>query len=320
MLPSLITLGVKAGKFIKDYKDPLQKVGSFLSTGIGIGRSVMGLFGSKDNAAKAAKRQYEYQRLLNQQSFDLTQKGYRVGPKNQRYGLESAGYNPMLPFISGGQMSLGSYSGGSASAPMDSTTADLGNMATNAYKVFKLAKDKNTAEISQILAGVKNTNADTALKESYAMTEEAKRTQMDFQNAMLDVERHLADKKLKWSDRQFYADIYDKMQRAENYSAMTAIHRYNAETNRMLQETNADINAENIARAKSDVQFRNEHPKQTALLDFVRRYSDVVDNVEKGSRIYKNLRPPVNTSEELTYNIDNDGFVHNRKKKIKRKK
>ena len=83
----------------------------------GIIGGAMGLFGS-NNAAKAAKRQYEYQRLLNQQAYDLTQQGYREGPMNQRIGYESAGINPILAMSNGA--SFGSFSGGSASAVADS--------------------------------------------------------------------------------------------------------------------------------------------------------------------------------------------------------
>lgn len=212
----------------------------------GIIGGAMGLFGS-NNAAKAAQRQYEYQRLLNQQAYDLTMQGYREGPMNQRQGYEMAGINPIFAMSNGA--SFGSFSGGSASAVADSSTADLGNMATNAYKVFSLMRNKNTAEIASINAGIKNTDADTALKAQYAMTEQAKRTQMQFQNAMYDVQKHLAQKDLDSYDRRLYANLYNQFQQAENNRAMASVARYNAESMRMNSEANA-----------YETQYRKEHP------------------------------------------------------------
>lgn len=199
---------------------------------------LMSLFNKKDSAATAAKRQYDYQRLLNQQQYDLTQQGYLESPTNQRLGLEAAGYNPILA-LGGGGMSYGSYSAGSASAPMDSTTSDLGNMATNAYQTFKLARDKNNADIASIMAGIKNTNADTALKDQYAMTEEAKRIQMDFQNAQLEAETMLKRKDLSTYDRKFYQFIAESASRIERNSVMNAVNQMDAQTNAQNAQTNA---------------------------------------------------------------------------------
>lgn len=216
-------------------------INPYVGTAIGIGKFAMGLFGS-DSAAKAAKRQYNYQKLLNQQQYDLTQQGYRESPLNQRLGLEAAGYNPILA-LGGGGMSYGSYSAGSASAPMDSTTSDLGNMATNAYQTFKLARDKNNADIAGIMAGIKNTNADTALKDQYAMTEEAKRIQMDFQNAQIEAETMLKRKDLDTYDRRFYQFIAESASRIQRNSVLNAVNQMDAETNRQNAATNA-YNAE----------------------------------------------------------------------------
>lgn len=270
------------------------------------GLNSMGLFGGS-SASKAAERQYNYQRLLNQQAYDLTQQGYIDSPMNQRLGLEKAGYNPLLA-LGGGGLSYGSYSGGSASAPMDSTASEMGNMLTNAYQVFNLMRKKNTAEIQSIRAGVDNTNADTALKAEYAMTEQAKRTQMEFQNSMLDVQKHLAQKDLSWKDRLYYSQVYRNMQEAENYSAIANIKKYEAETNRKMADINADRYAGEISSQLAESEWRRFHPRQVWILDNARRYGGIINGVynayrDKGSSSVSNTTYNVNPATGQVKNV-----------------
>lgn len=238
---SLLAAGaaLAAAKLAPTIAGNLKSIGGsalgVLSSNIG---GIMGLFKKSDSAAEAAARQYNYQRLLNQQQYDLTQQGYRESPTNQRLGLEAAGYNPILA-LGGGGLSYGSYSAGSASAPMDSTTSDLGNMVTNAYQTFKLARDKNKADIAGIMAGIKNTNADTALKAQYAMTEEAKRIQMDFENARIKAESLLRQKDLDTYDRRFYQFIAESASQIERNSVLNAVNQMDAQTNFQNAQTNA---------------------------------------------------------------------------------
>lgn len=204
---------------------------------------VYGLIGSSIGYARSKsmqRRAYEYARELQQQQYDLQQKGYLEGPTNARQGLVDAGYNPILALNQGSSFA-GSVSGGTpVGAP--SYGDDLGyggNSASNAYQTFKLNKQSVNNQTLTSLATVEQSNAQAELAKEQAITEQAKRTQMDFQNAMYDVEKHLKQKELDWADRKFYSEIYDNMQRAENYGAMASIARYNAITERQNAETNA---------------------------------------------------------------------------------
>lgn len=78
----LKTAGTALGGFLKN------NAGSFASFG--------GSLFSNATSKGSQSRAYNYARALQQQQYDLTQQGYRESPKNQRFGLESAGYNPML--------------------------------------------------------------------------------------------------------------------------------------------------------------------------------------------------------------------------------
>ena len=158
---------------------------------------------------------YKYQSNLMDKQFGLQIRGLKESPNAMRIGLESAGYNPI--------MALGNTnayaSGGSAPSVSSST---LGSNAVNAYQQNKLND-----------ATVNNTNAQAGLFDEQSKTEQAKRIQMEFQNAMLDVEKHLKQKDLDTYDRRFYAQLYEQMQRAENYRAMANVQGYNAETQRI---------------------------------------------------------------------------------------
>lgn len=266
--------------------------------GQGIGSGALGALGSifgksKNSASEAAARQYHYQRLLNQQMYDLTQQGYRESPLNQRIGYESAGVNPILAMANGG--SFGSYSGGSASAPMDSTTAEMGSMITNAYKAFQLERNKTNAEILGINAGIKNTNADTALKAEQTMTERSKQIQMDFQNAMMDVQTHLARKDLSTYDRRFYQEMYESMQRAENYRASASLAEYNAETARMSAEANA-----------YESEFRRKHP----VYDWTDRITKAISPwASSAIGAYNATKPVVTENVKFGSNADYRGHT-----------
>lgn len=262
----------------------------------GIIGGAAGLFSSKgsDSASAAAARQYNYQRLLNQQIYDLTQQGYRESPLNQRIGYENAGVNPILAMTNGA--SFGSYSGGSASAPMDSSTSEMGSMITNAYKTLALERSKNKAEILGINAGIKNTNADTALKAEQTMTERSKQIQMEFQNAMLDVQTHLARKDLNTYDRRFYSNLYEQFQRAENYRASASLAEYNAETARMSAEANA-----------YESEFRRIHP----LYDWTDRISKAISPWANSAVGAYNASKPVVT-EHVKFGSNADYRGHTR--------
>ena len=158
---------------------------------------------------------YKYQSKLMDKQYDLNIRGLKESPLATRQGLESAGYNPItFAGQTNAQASVGT-------APSVSQSS-LGSNAVNAYQQNKLND-----------ATVNNTNAQAGLFDEQSKTEQAKRVQMEFQNAMLDVEKHLKQKDLDTYDRRFYAQLYEQMQRAENYRAMANVQSYNAESQRI---------------------------------------------------------------------------------------
>lgn len=183
----------------------------FMSDAFGAGWSWMASQG-------ASKRSYKYQKKLMDDAYKLQQQGFNENPLLVRQGLEKAGYNPIM-----GQGSTNAFS--SVSGVPSSQTFDAGANVTNAFNA-RTQRRLATAQVD-------STNAQASLFDEQAKTEQAKRTQMDFQNAMLDVEKHLKQKDLDTYDRRFYSQLYEQMQRAENYRAMTSVVGYNAESQRI---------------------------------------------------------------------------------------
>lgn len=272
----------------------------------GIIGGAAGLFSSKgsNSSEKAAAQQYLYQRLLNEQAYELTQRGYRESPLNQRFGYESAGINPIFAMSNGA--SFGSYSGGSATGFQDSKTAEMGSMITNAYKAFQLERNKTNAEILGINAGIKNTNADTALKAEQTMTEKSKQIQMDFQNAMIDVQTHLAKKDLDTYDRRFYSNLYEQFQRAENYRASASLAEYNAETARISAEANA-----------YETNYRENHP----IYNWADRWASVAGRVFGGAgaavNAYNSTKPVITENVKFGSNADYRGHTRTTRRRGK---
>lgn len=203
-----------------------------------------GLIGSSIGYARSKSMQanaYNYARALQQQQYDLQQQALREGYTNARQGLESAGLNPILASSNGFGSNFGTISGGTpVSAPSYGDDLGFGGTASaNAYQTYKLNKQSVNNQSLTSIATAEQSNAQAELAKEQAITEQAKRTQMEFQNAMYDVEKHLKQKELSWADRKFYSEIYDNMQRAENYGAMASIARYNAVTERQNAQTNA---------------------------------------------------------------------------------
>lgn len=221
--------------------------GGLLSGAGGAGISALGgLAGgllSSASSARSAKRAYKYSRLLQQHQYDLNQQSLRESPTNSRLGYTDAGYNPL--------MTLGSnMSGMTPSATMSPTENNLGSDVINGLN--------SAISAIQSKSQIDNTNASTKLVNEQAETEKAKRIQMDFQNAMTDVETHLKQKDLSSYDRRFYQEIYESMQRAENYKANSAVSRMNAETERINAETNKFNSAISAKRAKFQ-NFKDYH-------------------------------------------------------------
>lgn len=195
----------------------------------GIASSGISALSSALNSSKA----YKYAVRLANHQYRLQQRGYNEGPTNARQGLEKAGYNPILALSTGGQ-----FAGAGSSVPVNSNPVDTSGIETGVSNALQYGLNKQT-----VANQTNETNARVGLMNEQAITEQAKRLQMEFQNAMTDVETHLKQKDLDSYERRFYAEIYELMQRAENYKAMQSIASYNAMTDRQNAFTNA-INAE----------------------------------------------------------------------------
>lgn len=182
---------------------------------------------------------YSSAKKLQNHQYDLNLKTLENAPTSSRKGFVNAGFNPLL--------SLGSGQAG-FSASSSGVGADL---------TSGIEQGVNSAlAIRQNKAQVKNIQADTTLKGAQADTEKARQVQMEFQNAMYDVEKHLKQKDLDTYDRRFYSMLYEQMQRAENYRANSAVAQYNAETGRINANANA-LNARTNSAVGASQEWRN---------------------------------------------------------------
>lgn len=191
-----------------------------------------GLFGAGSSALSGLMN-YKSAKKLQQHQYDLNRKALREQYQNTRYSLTQAGYNPLLAVGS----SVQGFSANSSGVNPDISSG--------------VSSGVNSAlQAVQAKSQIANVNADTALKNNQGETEKAKRIQMEFQNAMYDVETHLKQKDLSTYERRFYSNLYEQMQRAENYRANSAVSRMNAETNRMNAITNQTNSAVSAKRAR----------------------------------------------------------------------
>lgn len=189
---------------------------------LGIGGNLLSGAISSGNDKESQKRQYLYQRLLNEQQYELQQQGLREQYTNARQGLETAGYNPILAATNGvSGMSVGN---GSVSAP-STHLDDMGDNITNALQT------RSNIKLQDAQTGA--TNAQEELVNQQALTEQSKRTNLQFDNAMKDALKHKYDKETSWIDREKNAKIYKDMQDAELARASASVRAYEAETGRI---------------------------------------------------------------------------------------
>lgn len=183
------------------------------------GAALAGLFGAGGSALSSMINYQSAKKLMDKQ-YKYNLKTLRNAPTASREGFVDAGYNPL--------MALGSGQAG-FSASSSGVGADLTSGLEQGVS-SAIAMKQNKAQIDNI-------NADTALKNNQGETEKAKRVQMEFQNAMYDVETHLKHLERDTYEYRFYSNLYEQMQRAENYRAQSAVAQMNAETNRMNART-----------------------------------------------------------------------------------
>lgn len=163
-----------------------------------------------------------------------------------RESLTNADYNPLLALPNSAQ-------GASYSPSMINSDSDAGDQAINSAIAMRSAK----ANIESAKSQTKLNESNSALAIQQAETEKSKRTQMEFQNAMLDVQKHLAQKDLDWYERKSYLQLYNLFQQAENYKASSAIGAMNAETNRQRMLNDYSLGKESNRISKKRAGFQN---------------------------------------------------------------
>ena len=226
---------------------------SIISGGSSLATSGIGLIA----ANASSRRQYKYQSKLQAQAarlnYDYSLKSAENMPSSTRKGLESAGYNPMLAVQNATSGSNSSWtSSGQASAP--DYLAGLSN-------AFELQRVKN--ETAQ-------TDSNIKLQSEQSKTEQSKRQNLEFQNAMLDVEKHLKQKDLDTYDQRFYAEMYNMMQQSEKLRQEASVIGYNAESYRIIanaqQEANNVNERNNIRTNSANTSFEHiRHPYSSYL-------------------------------------------------------
>lgn len=180
--------------------------------GLMAGSAGASFFGNLATSAINSSRQYKYSRDLMNQQFLLNQKSLLENPQLARSGYEKAGYNPLLAL------------GGQNYGVMPSATAGMSDSDNGSQAVG------SALQAQEAINNTKLANSNSALASQQAETEKSKRINYDFQNAMLDVQKHIHDKELSWYDRRANMELYELFQRAERYQAQSAIDSMNAQT------------------------------------------------------------------------------------------
>ena len=123
--------GSGSGSFIGDITRPLDELRGF---GYGLINNAISYSQSRSNQRRA----YNYARLLQEHQYDLTQRGYREGSSNIRYGLEKAGFNPMLAVNGGNAVGSANVAGGT---PVTANQPDSVDLVNNAMMVRQQANN-----------------------------------------------------------------------------------------------------------------------------------------------------------------------------------
>lgn len=193
-----------------------------MSFGMSLGAGALSFLGNQASSALNSSRAWKYAQramaLQDQYNRNFVRDYYSLN----RESLTKADYNPLLA-VPGSTAQGANYS-----PTMMNADSDAGDQAVNSAMTALSLK----SNIENTKSQTKVNEATSALSAEQAKTEQSKRTNFDFQNAMLDVQKHLAEKDLSWYDRKSYMHLYNQFQQAENYKAQSAIGAMNAETKR----------------------------------------------------------------------------------------
>lgn len=224
------------------------------------------------SGATSARKQYKYQSKLNQQAYDLTQRGYRESYGNMRIGLENAGYNPLLA-VNGG-MSGATFSGGSATgASYDGS--GYANAFTNA-KQQKSQEKLNDATIGQLESQIGVNNAEASYKEGLLQSEIIKQSGYDLDNAIKDLQRQKEQKELSIWDKKLLAEL----ENIQNDTTLKRAYAYQAQMDALSNRINAHASTTNaktgeinaITNRRAQISNDNSTPYRTVQSYFRRRF------------------------------------------------
>lgn len=249
----------------------------------GFGSSAMTSAMNWAMSREAMNTQYENQRKLNIQSNELS-KDYTQwlntnAYSQQRTGLENAGYNPMLAV--GASPMSGNISGGSAGLS-SAQASDLSGSVTNAYRAFRLERDKTGAEVNQLKASEKATNASVSLIDEQAKTEQYRQKQMEADTALSNINKMLADKQVKWYDKEALMRIKTGYLNATaNHLASEAqqLNAHTAQAQYRLQKGVTDY--ENVNR-KALADWINKNKGQYNWTTGIGRWTGAFGNIFSG--------------------------------------
>lgn len=225
----------------------------------------------------SAQQQYKYQKRLQQNAYDLTQRGYREQYGNMRTGLENAGYNPLLA-VNGGMNGATFQSGSATGASYDGS--GFANAITNA-KQQKSQQALNDASIKQLESQVGVNNAEASYKEGLLQSEIIKQSGYDLDNQIKDLERQKSQKELSIYDEKLLSELRNiqqdtELKKAYQYQAVVnaqsgriqadaaatnaKTNQYNAGTLRLRQEDDRHSNAwKSFTNSLKDMRYGGWH-------------------------------------------------------------
>lgn len=269
-------------------------ISSIISGGSSLASGGLGILA----ANASSKKQYKYQSRLQAQAAKLNYhyalKSAENMPSATRKGLEAGGYNPMLAVQNSTSGANSSWtSSGQASAP------DYLSGLSNAFELQRVKNE--TAQTDSLVD----------LQSEQSKTEQSKRRNLEFQNAMLDVEKHLKDEDLKHYEKRFYTEMYQMMQEAEKLRQEASVVGYNAESYRIMANAQKEANVNqadynDILRGSTpsgkSVSFKNY---TSGVRDVMSGFGDIIHGRNDNYEYYSDTRevqngPKGRTSEKVT--------------------
>lgn len=176
----------------------------------------------------AYRRQLSLMNHQNELNKDFSKWSLLNSPNFQRQGLESAGYNAMLPFMGSG--SSINYSHASTSIPGAnggfSSSDDLNSALINAFQAFNLNKKSVDSTVAVNNATTNKINEET-------QTERIRRTGMEIDNLIKQNEKIISDSNAKWADKKNAAEWNKLLSEARNLNVLSDFIPYNAISGRI---------------------------------------------------------------------------------------